>query len=200
MPENKIDIQKEMEDRLHRLPKVVQDAILSADVEKRLRTLADSHKLHLDQWQILENEVMFTLLGMQRVEDLEKNITSEVGLDAATAHALAGSISEVVFDPIRQELERQLEHPEEQAKEMTGVETSRAEALQTNAEEATVAPSAPAVAAPSPITQSVVPATPPAPLTDIKVTRPSESSAYKPGEPSITRAAVHDDPYREPPV
>ena len=168
------------------LPKIVQDAITSADIEKNLRALSDTQKLHLDQWQTLENEVMLTLLGLQQIESLEKNIKNEVGVTAEIAHGLAENINKIVFEPIRQELERQLEHPEAKEKEVSGVEAAKNAAL------------ASAEAPPAP--PAVKPATPPSPAPDIKITRPSESTAYKPGETSAVRAAVHDDPYREPPL
>lgn len=167
------------------LPKIVQDAITSADVQKHMRTLADSHQLHLDQWQLLENEVMLTLLGLQPIDELGKNIQTEVGVSQEVAVALAGDISKVVFEPIRQELERSLDNPDAKEVATTPVEQVRAQVL---AEEK--APPAPAVA----------PATPPTPAPTEKVTRAPISESYKAGEPSSARKAVHDDPYRESPA
>src|ERR1700761_2951610 len=103
------DLQQQIADRFKQLPKVVQDAITSADVEKRMRELADTQKLHLDQWEALENEEMLTLLGFQPIDELEKNIKSEVGVTDEVAKALTESISKIVFEPIRGELERSLE-------------------------------------------------------------------------------------------
>ena len=185
------DLQKALNERLNELPQVVRNAISSAGVEKRLRALADTQKLHLDQWQTLENEVMLTLLGFQQLTDLEKNIKNEVGVSDDVARTLTMSANEFVFEPIRQELERQLEHPAAQEKEVSDVEAARTQQLNENKE--APPPSVPTI-------PPVMPATPPAPLPEIKVVRPSESTAYKPGEPSSTRAVVHDDPYREPPV
>ena len=105
-------VDAQLNERFQQLPKVVQNAIMSADVEKHLRGLAETHKLHLDQWQVLENEVMMTLLGFQNPEDLQGNIKTEVGVDDATAAALAADVSANVFQPIREELERQLEQGE----------------------------------------------------------------------------------------
>ena len=84
-PNTETDLEKALKERFQKLPKVLQNAITSADVEKRMRELADTHKLHIDQWQSLENEVMLTLLGVQPIESLEKNIKSEVAVpdDAA---------------------------------------------------------------------------------------------------------------------
>lgn len=177
------------------LPPVVQRAIMSADVEKQLRSLAETHKLHLDQWQVLENLVMMTLLGIRQIEAMENNIQREVGVTVEVAEELTENINKIVFEPIREELERQLEHPEAKEKEVSGVEAARNQAL-AGAEVQPVVETPPA----PPPTPPVQPATPPPPMPEAKVARPSDSSAYKPGETSAQRATVHDDPYREPPV
>ena len=190
-PEEK-DLDAKIQERFKQLPKVVQDAITSADVEKRMRALADTSKLHLDQWQALENEVMLALLGFQPIEDLQKNIKSEVGVDDATAETLTSEISKIVFEPIRGELERQLEHPEAKSQELSGAETARKEILATEA-----APAAPAAI---PAAPAVMPGTPPAEAPAAAAVRAPISEVYRPGETSTERKSVHDDPYREPPA
>src|SRR3990167_3849991 len=104
--------EKEVDERLSarflQLPKALQSAITFADVEKKLRGLSETHKLHLDQWQKLENEVMLALLGFQPVENLETNIKNEVGIAEEEAKALAGDIADTIFEPIRAELEKEL--------------------------------------------------------------------------------------------
>ncbi len=187
-----INLNDALKERFLKLPKVVRDAITSADVEKRLRTLADTHKLHLDQWQVLENEVMLTLLGVEQIENLEKNIKSEVGVADDIAHALANDINTIVFEPIRAELERQLEHPEAKAEQVSGVEASRTQIL--GLEDA-----APVQTPPQPAVPAIAPATPPASPPSTTVVRMPASGAYKPGEASTVRKSVVDDPYREPP-
>ena len=99
---------EKLQARFLQLPKALQNAITSADVEKKLRGLSETHKLHLDQWQKLENEVMLALLGFQRVENLETNIKNEVGIADEEAKALAVDIADTIFEPIREELEREL--------------------------------------------------------------------------------------------
>ncbi|MDO8552481.1 MAG: hypothetical protein Q7S01_03030 [bacterium] len=100
-----------LKERLASLPLPVRNAITSADVEKGLRELADKHKLHLDQWETLENAVMLTLIGFKKIADLSENIEKEVGVDAETARAIASDITVIVFEPIRKELERELGEP-----------------------------------------------------------------------------------------
>lgn len=178
-------LQDEFRKRFAELPLPVQRAITSAEVEAHLRGLAEKHKLHLDQWQILENEVMLSLYGFLPVEELQSHIQKEVGVDAATAAELVVAVSEMVFDPIRKELERQLEHPQAVEKEKSNIETI-VEAEKVKASAPAAVPAAP----PTPRPQTEVP----------KVARPSQSTAYRPGEPSHARTSIVDDPYREPPL
>jgi hypothetical protein len=185
---DKPDIQEVLKERFVQLPKVVQNAITSEDNAKHLRELGEQHKLHIDQWEILENEVMMALFGVIPIENLESDIKKEVGVSDEIAKSLTENISKIVFEPIRQELERQLEHPEAKAADVSGVEAARTQIL--SGEANPLPPAAPAVE----------PATPPtAPPTE-KAVRAPISEAYKAGEPSSARASVADDPYREPPA
>ncbi len=161
--------------RFKQLPMVVQDAILSADVETHMRELAEHHKLHFDQWTSLENEVMFALLGFEPIENLAANIEKEVGAPHETAVALAGDISHIVFAPIREALEHNLAQQEQTA-------------------------AAPAPTHTPPPPPAVQPGTPPLPPPEQKVIRAPVSETYSAGEMSHERKTVEGDPYREQPV
>ena len=197
MTDESTDIDKKLKERLEELPKVVQDAITSSNIEKQLRELSESRKLHLDQWERLENEVMLTLLGFQPLDRLQQNIEKNVSVPSDMAASLTADISRIIFEPIRQELERELDHPEAKAKEVSGVDTARSQILK----DATPADSgAPSPIPPSPPPPPVQPATPPPAAPTEKAIRGPASGAYKSGEPSATRKDIHDDPYREPPA
>jgi len=192
-------LKQKMQEQFLKLPKPVREAITSVDVEKKLRELEDTGKLHIDQWDLLENEVMLTLLGFQRPEDLEKNIQKEVGIAPEIAHALAEKISTIVFEPIRQELERQLTHPDAKTETQSDIEASRTQILGSS-ENSAALPIAPSTPLPTtPTIPSVAPATPPQPAPAVPVVRMPASGDYKPGEASTVRKSVVDDPYREEP-
>jgi hypothetical protein len=188
---NDSELTGKLAERFKSLPKPVQDAINSASVEGHLRSLATTHKLHLDQWQLLENQVMLTLLGFQDPKELKQNIQNEIVVTDEVATAIAADISKVVFEPIRQELERELDHPAAQMQTQTGVEQVTAQAL---AGEATPASAATAIPITPPAPLSPVPAPP-----DTKAIRAPISEVYKPGETSTARKDVVNDPYRESP-
>ncbi len=177
-----LTLDEELRSRFAQLPKVVQAAITSAEVEQHLRVLATTYKLHLDQWQVLENQVILALLGALPVRELPERISKTVGVDKKLASVLANDISQTVFEPIRQELERQLEHPDAQEKQLTGTEAAREQLI--GAEKKDSAPVAP-------------PPTPPTPTVEAAIARAPASGAYKPGEASAVRKSVVDDPYRE---
>lgn len=179
------NIQDIVKARFAELPQVVQKAITSADIQKRLRELADSHKLHLDQWEALENEVLMALLGATKPSELQQNIKKELDIPDDVAAALTVNISKLVFEPIRQELERSLDNPDAQKAVLTGVEQVGAAAIAQEKVSAAI---------------PVAPATPPGAANTDKVVRAPISESYKAGEPSTARKSVHDDPYREPPA
>lgn len=198
--------QEQLKELFGQLPKPIQRAITSVDIQKKLREAADSRKLHLDQWQTMENEVLMTLFGLKPIEDLEKNIRTNIGVSAELAAELAGDVSEIVFAPIRQELERELEHPEAKAKEVSGVEAARTQVLgQVSGVSFQVSENTDASAL-SPDSRQLkaisypVPATPPPTPPTEKAIRAPASGAYIPGETSGARKDIHDDPYREPPA
>lgn len=160
-------------DRFLALPKIVREAIVSSDVEKHLREMSTSYRLHFDQWDKLENEVYIALLSIQPVEELSKNIERELGTDTQTAEKLSRDIENAIFRPIREELERTLEHPDAKEKELSTSEKAQA-AVSVEHKTATIVPQAPTVAR--------------APISD----------TYKPGETSTARPGTDGDPYREP--
>ena len=186
IPQEELD--EKIRVRFKELPKVIQNAITSADVQKELRALADTNKLHLDQWQLLENNVMLTLLGFQPAEEIAQHLKNDLDISLETATSLADDISRIVFQPIREELERELEHPDAKVAGVSDVEAARTQIL--GREDKPAAPAAPAV----------LPATPPSEPPTGKIVRASVSESYKAGETSTARKSGHDDPYREPPL
>jgi hypothetical protein len=182
-----IDLNEEFKNRFQQLPKAVQDAIMSADVSQHLRTLADGHKMHLDQWQMLENEVMLVLLGFDTIENLPHNLQKEIGIDAALATELSASISQAVFAPIRAELERVLKEQHAQ----TTASGTLAAAPTTLSATTPPAPIANELGSP------VAPGTPPTPAPDSNAVRAPVSDSYHAPVPSTERRGTSNDPYRE---
>lgn len=173
------DLETLLAERFAQLPPVVQEAITGGKVTEKLRKLSETHKLHLDQWQILETQVKLTLLGIESATDLDKNIQEEVGLDATAAGALTNAIFSTVFEPIREELERGLDHPDAEVAKGTPVEDMTATILQNKSSD-------------KPADAPIPEAKPASTVISVPV-----GEAYKPGQVSSERKDIDTDPYRE---
>jgi diketogulonate reductase-like aldo/keto reductase len=125
------DIKEVLAEHFNALPKIVQDSITSSHVQEKLQNIAKKHSLHLDQWIPLENEIMMVLLGIQPMENMAANIAQETGATTEMAAAIAEDASDLIFEPIRQELERELNNPNAQPLEATPEESARQAALDT---------------------------------------------------------------------
>lgn len=203
---NNLELDTALQERFASLPKVVQDAITSADVQKHMRDLAEGHKLHVDQWQVLENNVMLTLLGFQPVAELTLHLQKDLGITEEVAVELATSISEFVFTPIRGEMERSLSHPSAVAETISDVDAVRVQELDaanTAEDSAPVemppeSPVTPAItpAVVTPAAPAVVPGTPPPPPPEGKAVRAQVAPSYA-ESPSHERKTIQGDPYRE---
>ena len=210
-----IDIKKEYQERFAELPKIVQDAITSAQISKGLQKLSEENKLHVDQWDKLENEVMFALLGLTDTADLPQNIAKNVVVADDLANTLAQQISANVFEPIREQLDRQLGSPQAKEEVTSDVEQVRDQmlkdagvrpggdlpaqpdpAIPPTITDQIITPEAP-VPPVVPVQPAVLPGTPPAAAPDTKVERGPISESYHAQNPSTDRKTVDGDPYRE---
>ncbi len=205
------ELQEKLDQRFKELPKVLQDAIHSADIQAHMRGLADQHKLHFDQWQQLENNVMLALFGFQDPEDLSDSFRDDLGVDQTTADALASDVLENIFQPIRDELEKNLEYAVESFDEEddappsapldTPVPSPQQAVPPPTAPVAsappTMQPIAPVMSQPAPTIAPLVPGTPPAPPPEKKAVRAPISESYSAGQASHERKIVEGDPYRE---
>lgn len=107
--QEKISEDSIIEERFAELPESVQQAVTDASVEKKLRALASKYKLHLDQWVLLENEIMLTLLGLEEPENMAANVAKEVQIDEELAQKLVNDIALEIFKPIREQMQGALD-------------------------------------------------------------------------------------------
>lgn len=180
-----VDYKQQIEECFNALPDIVQKAIASGQIQEKFQELAKKHNLHLDEWQHVQNQIMLTVLGINNPEELVAKVVAATNIGQEKANALIDDVAITVFKPIREELERSLGHPQATEEQTSNVEKLRNAVLATHDEQ--------------PVSTTTFP-----PLTtpknEEKVARAPASGAYKPGETSVQRADVHDDPYREPPL
>ncbi len=112
------NIEQQLTDAFSNLPKVLQDVISSADVQQKLRNLADVHKLHLDKWNILEYEIMQALLGITDPNSLPQNISKAINIPLEKAQEITNSVVKIVFNPIQKKLREKVGEPTTIAEEV----------------------------------------------------------------------------------
>lgn len=163
-------IQQQLAERFSALPPSVQKAITDTSIEKKLRALAQKHKLHLDQWVLLENEIMLTLLGVEDPDNMVANVAREVHVSTDIAQAIVNDIATLVFTPIRESLQQGIP----------------GDALERKTEKSTVESDSHGLVMPN-----TAPSAKEGPSDVI-------GPAYQAGASSLERKMVQGDPYREP--
>jgi len=97
---------KIIEEQLEKLPKDIRDAILSADLPEKFKTIANKHKLRIDQGGTLETETMLVMLGLEHPDDYTSNLKKEAGMSDEEAEKIAEEVSRTIFLPIRASLQK----------------------------------------------------------------------------------------------
>lgn len=188
------DVQKIIQERFEQLPEQVRTAITSTRMNEQLREMEKKYGLHVDQWAVLENQIMLTVLGLADVSTMVDDIVAEVGIDKEKARTIVDDVALNIFKPMREELERELDNPDAKEKHVSGIEAARDEILSHEGKPASADASKESVATNGQATSPTVPIAP------APVARGEAPAAYKPGMLSTERKEVHNDPYRESPM
>lgn len=121
--------QTELEQYFLSLPEPVQQAISSIDIQAKMRTLSQKHQLHFDKWQALEDSVMLTVLGIIPGADLLTRIQTDTSLESDAAESLLEDISQEIFSPLHEEIERLTGSPDAEEVEKTPLDILTHEAV-----------------------------------------------------------------------
>lgn len=106
------DLTKQIAARFEELPEVVQKAIQSADVPKKIQEIGTRHTLHVDQLGTLEDETLMVMMGFVAPDTFAEALASQLQLSPQKAEALAGDISKELFLPIREAMQEFIEQRE----------------------------------------------------------------------------------------
>ncbi len=80
---------------------------------KRCKIVASAHNLHIDQSQLLGNEISMVMLGMVSAADFASNVAQEVRVSKEEAERIAADVNTKIFAPIRESLKKMYEQGEE---------------------------------------------------------------------------------------
>jgi len=99
------ETKKLIQEQYAKLPKQLQDAIQSSHVKEQIAAIAQTHKLHIDQLDPFENEVMLLMMGFTDPIEFIGEIKNTLSVDAETAQAVAIDVNHQILLPIREKME-----------------------------------------------------------------------------------------------
>ena len=100
------DTQKIIEDQMKMLPNDVKQAIVSVDYQTKLQEITKRQRLLIDQAGKLEMETTLVMIGLEPLADYVANIERELLLNTIRAREVAMDVSENIFKPIRESLQK----------------------------------------------------------------------------------------------
>ncbi|MEX0652173.1 MAG: hypothetical protein WD509_01275 [Candidatus Paceibacterota bacterium] len=127
---NDVNIHTTLKEQFKKLPPKLQEAITSTEIAEKLRAIAQKHRLHIDQGQILENETYMVLLGIEQAGAYEKNLQKELTIPTEVAQKIYTDVAKDIFLVIRDTLkeatttEKPTQVPDPEAQTVHAQETS----------------------------------------------------------------------------
>jgi len=93
-----------IKERFSELPKELRDAITASDLPVRLKNISNNHNLLLDQANILHNEILFVLLGLEPSSEFVPTVSRELQINNEKANLIAKDVNTQIFDSVRSHL------------------------------------------------------------------------------------------------
>jgi hypothetical protein len=109
--------------RLLSLPIEIQKAFNETDIVGEIEKIRVKFKLMYDQGSALESETKLVFLGLEKPDDLLKNIVENVNISKDIATQIVGEVEKNIFKQIKKKLIETLEQEEEESKKKENKET-----------------------------------------------------------------------------
>jgi hypothetical protein len=97
---------QEILNQIDKLPKELQEAYFSVDIDNVIFKIGETNSLHVDQIGLLANQVGLVIVGLTKPQDFLGNLVSELGISRDEAGKITQDINEQVFLPIRDSLKK----------------------------------------------------------------------------------------------
>ena len=90
-----------IKERYQQLPQEIRDAVTASDLPTKMKTIASNHGLMIDQVGILQNEILFVMLGLEPSSDFVNNMSKELGIKRELAEKITIDVNRLIFDSIK---------------------------------------------------------------------------------------------------
>ena len=120
--------QKIIIDKIKSLPEDIKTAISSVDRQLELQKITERQNLLIDQAGKLETETTLVMIGLEPLSGFVENLARELEIPLPRAKEIALDVSEHIFKPIRESLQKMSDKIEEESAEsnnMSGIEIER---------------------------------------------------------------------------
>lgn len=77
---------------------------MSNQVEEKIRNISKTYSLRIDQASLLEDQIMYVMLGLEKPALFTKNLKEGAMLDDVKINGIVKDIEESIFKPIQQDL------------------------------------------------------------------------------------------------
>lgn len=94
---------EQIDEKFKALHASIQDAVLSSKTEEEIRKVSDKYKLHVDVAGLLNEEIVYTLVGLNNASDFKTRLAS-AGIPEDTLDSIVKDVNEQIFLPIRESL------------------------------------------------------------------------------------------------
>lgn len=107
------ETQKIIQEQMKRIPEDVATAIISVEYQSKLQEVVKRQHLMIDQAGKLEMETTLVMIGLEPITDYTANLQRELELTTMRAKEIAADVSENIFKPVRESLQKMSQTMEE---------------------------------------------------------------------------------------
>lgn len=97
---------QQLEERLQKLPQVLQEAMFSPDIATKMFALGKKQGLTIDKIGFMAEETGYVILGLTKPQEFAGVLQKRLETDAEKARTIASEINREVFYPLREALKQ----------------------------------------------------------------------------------------------
>lgn len=95
---------EEIQDKFETLPKELQDAVTSPDINNKIQEIGARHELHIDQIGELVDQIGLVMLGLEKSSNFVTDTSARLSIGPKEAKAIADDINKEIFSIIREKM------------------------------------------------------------------------------------------------
>ncbi|MEK7646350.1 MAG: hypothetical protein AAB381_01490 [Patescibacteria group bacterium] len=109
---------EQIQERFEQLPKDLQEAISSPEINTAIQAIGDKHSLHIDQLGELVDLIGLVMLGLIPSKEFVKNLSNQANIRESVSAEIADDVNKEIFSKIKSAMQS-LEEKFEQDKDLT---------------------------------------------------------------------------------